>query len=137
MRVKSTDDDDGDIMDSSEALAKAEETTSTQPFLQEIEMAATKKVKSAPAKAEAKAAPAKKAKAAKKEKGVFGPRAVPEGHTGINALAEKLGIKPAVARRKLRGIEGINKPEGQHGWYWKDGSKELATVTKALTPAAE
>ena len=133
-----------DIMDASEVFAKADELDQST-FLLENHMAATKKTKSpaadkaAPA-GKAAAAPAKKTKAAKpadKEKGVFGPRAVPEGHTGINALAEKLGITPAIARRKLRGMEGMTKPEGQHGWSWKDGSKDLAAVTKALTPAAE
>jgi len=142
MRIKSTDDENTDIMDASEALDLANER-SPSTFLLENLMTATKKTKSTAAdKAGASAAPAKKTKAAakpaaKKEKGVFGPRAVPEGHTGINALAEKIGITPAVARRKLRGMENMSKPEGQHGWYWKDGSKDLAAVTKALTPAAE
>lgn len=77
---------------------------------------------------------AKKAKAADAPKGVFGPRATPEGHTGITALAEELGTTPAILRRRLRASE-IQKPEGQTGWYWKDGSRELANVKKALAKA--
>lgn len=137
MRVRSSEDEIEDIMDASEALDLANEKDPSSTFLLENLMAAAKKTKPAADKA----APVKKtktaAKPAAKEKGVFGPRAVPEGHTGINALAETLGITPAVARRKLRGMENMTKPEGQHGWYWKDGSKDLAAVTKALTPAAE
>jgi len=129
-----------DVLDNDDFLSSTE--------LLENDMTAVKKAtaadKAAP-KTKTKAvasAPAKKTKAAKpaaegKEKGVFGPRVVPEGHTGLNTLAEELGIKPAAARRKLRGIEGLTKPEGQHGWYWKDGSKDLASIRKALTPAAE
>lgn len=74
--------------------------------------------------------------AADKPKGVFGPRVVPEGFVGLEALATELGIKPAVIRRKLRTMEGVTKPEGQHGWYWKDGSRDLANIRKALTPKA-
>lgn len=146
MRLRSSDYEDDDIMALSDVLDNDDFLSSTE--LLENDMTAVKKAtaadKAAP-KTKTKAvasAPAKKTKAAKpaaegKEKGVFGPRVVPEGHTGLNTLAEELGIKPAAARRKLRGVEGLTKPEGQHGWYWKDGSKDLASIRKALTPAAE
>lgn len=146
MRLRSSDYEDDDIMALSDVLDNDDFLSSTE--LLENDMTAVKKAtaadKAAP-KTKTKAvaeAPAKKTKVSKpvaegKEKGVFGPRVVPEGFTGLNTLAEELGIKPAAARRKLRGIEGLTKPEGQHGWYWKDGSKDLAAIRKALTPAAE
>lgn len=62
----------------------------------------------------------------------FGPREIPEGHTGLAALAEAAGRTPAAARRILRANE-VAKPEGQHGWYWKDGSKDLKAIEKLLT----
>lgn len=145
MRVRSSDCEDDDIMTLSDVLDN-DDFLSTE--LLENDMTAVKKAtaadKAAP-KTKTKAvaaAPDKKTKVSKpvaegKEKGVFGPRVVPEGFTGLNTLAEELGIKPAAARRKLRGIEGLTKPDGQHGWYWKDGSKDLAAIRKALTPAAE
>lgn len=142
MRLRSSDYEDDDIMALSDVLDN-DDFLSTE--LLENDMTAVKKAtaadKAAP-KTKTKAvaaAPAKKTKAPAegKEKGVFGPRVVPEGYTGLNTLAEELGLKPAAARRKLRGIEGLTKPEGQHGWYWKDGSKDLASIRKALTPAAE
>lgn len=138
MRLRSSDYEDDDIMALSDVLDN-DDFLSTE--LLENDMTAVKKAtaadKAAPkTKTKAVAAdPAKKAKAEGKEKGVFGPRVVPEGYTGLNTLAEELGIKPAAARRKLRGVEGLTKPEGQHGWYWKDGSKDLASIRKALTPA--
>lgn len=60
------------------------------------------------------------------------PRAAAEGMVGINELAAELEITPAVLRRKLRGIEGLVKPEGQFGWSWKEGSKELTSLRKKL-----
>lgn len=139
MRVRTSEDGNDDIMDLSDALDLAEDTLN-QP---ENEMTATKKEpKAVPAKkAVAKKAAGAEAKASTKKaaaeasKGVFGPREVPEGHTGIAALATELDLTPAAIRRKLRGMEGVAKPEGQHGWYWKDGSKELNAIRKALTPA--
>lgn len=145
MRLRSSDYEDDGIMALSDVLDNDDFLSSTE--LLENDMTAVKKAtaadKAAPkTKTKAAAAPAKETKVSKpvaegKEKGVFGPRVVPEGFTGLNTLAEELGIKPAAARRKLRGIEGLTKPEGQHGWYWKDGSKDLAAIRKALTPAAE
>lgn len=143
MRVRSTDDESDDIMGMPDFL---DFDSTTETFL-ENDMTAVKKatpaktVKTkAPAEATTtvktkggKAAPA--AAPAEKAKGVFGPRVVPEGYIGLNALAEEAGIKPAAARRKLRGLEGMTKPEGQHGWYWKDGSKDLAKVRAALKQA--
>lgn len=135
MRVRSTEDENDDIMDASEALSMADDTEDSTYFL-ENDMAAVKKTpvaKSTPVKDQDVKAP-KAVKAAKDPavKGVFGPRAIPEGHVGIHALATELGISPSVARRNLRGMEGMTKPEGQHGWYWKDGSKELTALRKKL-----
>lgn len=80
--------------------------------------------------------PAPKAeKPAKKEASERHPRATPEGYVGLTELAAELDVKPAALRRKLRGLENIAKPEGQHGWYWKEGSKDLAAVRKALAKA--
>lgn len=108
---------------------------------------ATKKSAAAAAAAPAPAAPETKAKkktkaaapapAAEPEKKAGGPRAVPEGHVGLNELAAELGTTPAAMRRKLRGMEGFSKPEGQHGWHFKNGSKELAAVRKAFAPEPE
>lgn len=143
MRIRSSDYEDDDIMELSDVL---DNTDFLSTELLENDMAAVKKANSATKTTEPKtktkapaAAPTKKTKAPAegKEKGVFGPRVVPEGFTGLNTLAAELGLKPAAARRKLRGIEGLTKPEGQHGWYWKDGSKDLAAIRKALAPVAE
>lgn len=60
------------------------------------------------------------------------PRTAPEGFVGINELATELGISPAALRRKLRAVEGLVKPEGQFGWSWKEGSKELTSLRKKL-----
>lgn len=99
---------------------------------------ATKKNAAAPAP---ETKPTKKTKAAapapEKEKGTFGPRAVPEGHVGLAAVAEAAGMSPAAARRRLRASETSFKPEGQHGYYWKEGSKDLAAVKKYLAEAAK
>lgn len=131
MRVRSSDDENLDIMELSEAITLAEDDSYQLP---ENEMAATKKEPKTPAKPED--TPAKKTKAVKtsapEAKGTFGPREVPEGHTGIAILAEETGLTASVIRRKLRTMEGVSKPEGQHGWYWKNGSKELAAIRKAL-----
>lgn len=135
MRVRSSDEENEDIMDVSEALILAEDNS--EFLLLEDIMAAVKKVPSAGKEAVEKKAPAaKKVKVAEgeKAKGVFGPRVVPEGFVGLNTLATELGITPAVARRKLRGMEGMTKPAG-HGWCWKEGSKDLNAVRKALTPS--
>ena len=63
------------------------------------------------------------------------PRGTPEGHIGLKELAEETGLKPGALRRKLRSLENITKPEGQHGWVWKEGSRDLAAVRKALAKA--
>ncbi len=144
MRLKTSEDEFDDTMDPSEFFDNADSLTETS--LLENDMTAVKKTKDTTAKTPATekkvktVAPATKAAAPAtdaKAKGVFGPREVPEGFTGLNTVAEQVGITPAAARRKLRGQTEIVKPEGQHGWYWKDGSKELAKVTKLLTPTAE
>ena len=59
------------------------------------------------------------------------PRAAAEGFIGVNELAAELGTTSAVIRRKLRGVEGLVKPEG-HSWSWKEGSKELTALRKKL-----
>lgn len=142
MRVIFSDDENDDIIDSSTILNLDDDTSSTT-FL-ETEMVTKKTAPKATADTAAEAtavAKAPKAKAPKAEagatkaKGTFGPRATPEGYTGINELATELDISPTVARRKLRTAEGVTKPEGQHGWYWKTGSKDLAAVRKLLTKA--
>lgn len=140
MRIRSSDDDNDDIMGLSDLLDNTDFSTE---LLLENDMVAVKKPAAAAKTAVAPKTKATTVKAAKpaaaegKAKGVFGPRVVPEGYTGLNTLAEQAGITPAAARRKLRGMEGMTKPEGQHGWYWKDGSKDLEKVKKALAPAKE
>jgi len=119
---------DEDIMDLSEALSKAEDFSFHQP--EYIDMAATKKAPATPKAATPKAAKTPAVKKESASKGVFGPRAIPDGFVGLSALATEFNLSPAVARRKLRALGG--KPDGQHGWYWKEGSKELAAVRKAL-----
>lgn len=131
MRIHCTDDEQADIMDLSEALDLSAQHPDDEPNLNLENHMATKKSAPAAAPAPAAAAPAAETAAA-----TGGPRAIPEGHTGLNTLAEKFGTTPAAMRRKLRGMEGFSKPEGQHGWYWKDGSPELAAVTKAFTEPA-
>lgn len=134
MRIKTSDDENGDIMDSSrlEDLDLFNETTEYDMAL--FKKSVDKQPADKPAKAVlAKAPKAPKAPGAEKPKGKFGPRAVPEGFVGLDALATELGLKPAVVRRRLRTAEGITKPEGQHGWYWKEGSRDLASIRKALT----
>lgn len=134
MRVVSTDDENDDIMDSSEVLNNLTDDEDLTPATPgDSDMTATKKTKTSAAEAKA---PAKKAATKKALPEGFGPRAVPEGNTGLAALCEKLGLKPVVARRKLRSAE-IGKPEGQHGWYWKDGSKDLAKIEKVLSAKKE
>lgn len=127
MRVRSSDDDNGDIMNPSGLLDDPDFFND----LPEYDMALFKKsVDKTPVDK-----PVKVAKVANpdKPKGKFGPRVVPEGFIGLDALAVELGLKPAVARRKLRTAEGVTKPEGQHGWFWKEGSRELASIRKTLT----
>lgn len=92
---------------------------------QKAEAPAEKPAKAAKAEKPAKA-PAEKAAGAKR-----GPRTAPEGYVGIAQLAEELGIGASALRRKLRANESIAKGEG-FTWAWKDGSKELAAVKKAL-----
>lgn len=135
MRVRSSDDENGDIMELSDAIILADDDL-YQPL--ENEMAVTKKEAKTVKPATDAGTPAKKTKApvADGKKGVFGPREVPEGHVGIAILAEETGLTASVIRRKLRTMENVAKPEGQHGWYWKEGSKELNAIRKALAPAA-
>lgn len=106
------------------------------PATEEVKGGKSKKADKAAAKTDTKAA-AGKGEAKKKElpEG-FGPREVPEGHTGLAALAEAAGRTAASARRILRGSD-ITKPEGQHGWFWKDGSKELKKVEALLAVKEE
>ena len=59
-----------------------------------------------------------------------GPRAVPEGYVGLEALATEFDTTTVAIRRKLRNSE-IAKPEGS-GWVFKDNSKDLAAVRKLL-----
>lgn len=133
MRVRTWEDDDnnGYIMDPSGLLDDPDYSFNDLP---EYDMALVKKSteKQTPADKPAKVTKAPKV-AADKPKRVFGPRVVPEGFVGLAALAAEFDLKPAVIRRRLRTAEGLTKPEGQHGWYWKDGSKDLAAVRKALT----
>ena len=62
--------------------------------------------------------------------GPKGPRAVPDGFVGLEALATEFKTTTVAIRRKLRNSE-IAKPEGS-GWVFKDGSKDLAAVRKLL-----
>lgn len=112
------------MMDLSEALTRVR--YKSQFNFESDDMSDEKKVvKKTPAK---KSAPAKKAE-------TKSPRATPEGHIGLSELAAELDLKPAALRRRLRETESIAKPEGQHGWFWKEGSKDLAAVRKALAKA--
>lgn len=136
MRVRSTDDGNDDIMDVSEALDHLQDDDFIPLNQTEHDMTATKKTKPA-AKPAAEAKPAKKAAAKKTEgkKGTFGPRTLPEGYVGIDKLAKDSKLKPAVLRRKLRSLDGVEK--GDHGWAWKEGSKDYDKVLKAVTAKPE
>lgn len=131
MRIRSSDDENEDIMNPS-GLLDDPDFFNDSP---EYDMSLFKKsVDKATVDKPVKESKAKAPKAAvDKPKGQFGPRVVPDGFVGLEALAVELGIKPSVARRKLRTAEGVTKPEGQHGWYWKDGSRELTNIRKILT----
>lgn len=141
MRIHCTDDEEVPIMDIASALERAEqETDLSTTFTKEAPMA-TKKSAAAPTPEDK---PAKKTKQAaapapapEKEKGTFGPRAVPDGHVGLAAVAEELGMNPATARRRLRASETSFKNDGQHGYYWKEGSKDLAAVKKYLAESVK
>jgi len=145
MRVKCTDDESDDIMTVSEVIAIIADDDLLSTLEQENTMAA-KKTKAAAApeettkkskKTKAAAAPAEKGskKEATKEKGTFGPRTLPEGYVGVAKLAEDSKLAPAIVRRRLRGLEGVEKNE-EHGWAWKSGSKDYDKVLKALTAEA-
>lgn len=125
-------DGDEDKMDLSRALLRVQDELDQLHL--ENDMTAIKKraTKASEEKAQKKAAPK-----AQKETTERHPRATPEGFVSLTELAAEMGIKPAALRRKLRGMENIAKPEGQHGWYWKDGSRDLASVRKALVAKAE
>lgn len=125
MRVRTSEDGNGVIMNVSDALNMAEDFDSSTNLLGDFDMA-TKKTKTP----KADEAAAKDAKPKGKKAPPPNPRAVPEGHTGIADIAKELKLSPAVVRRKLRSSE-ITKPEA--GWHWKDGSKDLAAVKKVLT----
>lgn len=112
-------DDEGDIIDLSRAIQRAQDEID---FLnsKEDEMATkVKKTQDTTKKAETP------------EKKVPRARRVPEGYVGIKDLAKELNLSPTAIRRKLRTSE-VEKPEGQFGWFWKEGSKALASVKKAL-----
>lgn len=131
MRVRSSEDENADIMDPSGLFDDLDLFNETQ----EYDMALFKKSVKEPAE-KAPKVPKVKAETTEKPKGKFGPRVVPEGFVGLDALAVEFNLKPAVVRRKLRTAEGVTKPEGQHGWFWKDGSRELANIRKVLTAKA-
>jgi len=133
MRVRSSDDEVDDIMETSEIFDNPDIFND----LQEYDMALFKKADKPEAEKIAKPAVKTvkpKTEKSDKPKGTFGPRQVPEGFVGLDALAKEFDLKPSVVRRKLRTAEGVTKPEGQHGWYWKDGSRELASIRKVLAP---
>lgn len=119
-------DDEGDIIDLSRAIQRAQDEID---FLnsKEDEMATkVKKTQDTPKKVTKKTQ-----KAEAPEKKIARPRRVPEGYVGIKDLAKELNLSPIAIRRKLRTSE-VEKPEGQFGWFWKEGSKALASVKKAL-----
>jgi len=135
MRIRSSEDENDGIMTVSEVLEQLTEDSDPNLFTGESIMA-TKKTKAAAAPEETtktkKTKAAKpEAKATEKAKGTFGPRQLPDGYVGVAKLAEDSKLAPAIVRRKLRGLEGIEK--GEHGWAWKEGSKDYAKVLKALT----
>lgn len=125
-------DDDEDRMDLSRALLRVQDELDQLHL--ENDMTAIKKHAKASDETPKTQKAASKIKAEAPERH---PRATPEGSVGLTELAAEMGIKPAALRRKLRGLENIFKPEGQHGWYWKDGSRDLASVRKALAAKAE
>lgn len=57
-----------------------------------------------------------------------------EGIVTLDQLATELKMRPRDARRILRDA-GVEKPEGEFRYQWKEGSKDLANVTKVLTKA--
>lgn len=145
-------DEIGDRMDFKKALTRVNNEVDTLNFDMENNMSDTKpavkktvtKKEDAPAvkktvtKApEAKAEPTKKAEPAKKEAKATGPRglSIPEGFTGLDTIAKTVGSTPTVLRRKLRGLEGVEKP-ASGVWAWKNESKELARIVKLLSPKA-
>lgn len=58
---------------------------------------------------------------------VGGP--IPDGHVGIEQIAEEFGLTPRAVRNKLRSSD-VPKPDGFR-YAWKEGSKELKAA-KAL-----
>ena len=130
-------DDDGDRMDLSRALSKVRDEIDNLYHL-ENDMTAVKKPTAVEKPATKAADETVKKPATKKEPAaekVSRPRGTPEGHISLKELAEETGLKPGALRRKLRSLENITKPEGQHGWVWKEGSRDLAAVRKALAKA--
>lgn len=126
-------DDDGDRMDLSGALLKVQDELNQ--FDMENEMAIKKPAKKADAeetKVKKKTAETNKKDTAKTTTKAKGTRATPEGYVGLTELAKEMNMDPAAIRRKLRSL-GTAKPEGQHGWFWKDGSKDLSAIKKALS----
>lgn len=123
-------DNDEDKMDLSRALLRVQDELDQLHL--ENDMTAIKKRATKAPKAQKEAAPKAQKEAAERH-----PRATPEGFVGLTELAAEMGIKPAALRRKLRGLENIVKPEGQHGWYWKNDSRDLASVRRALAAKAE
>jgi len=119
-----TNDDDELNMTLSKALQQAEDkSTYLENEMPDIENT-EKKVAKKKVKTEVK--PAAKAK-----KSNLPVREIPEGYIGLTSLAIELGMQPATLRRRLRTLE-VTKPEGQHGWMWKENSKELKDLRKSL-----
>lgn len=127
MRDPFTNDDDELNMTLSKALEQADNP------LNDLENDMTEEVKKVTKKAKAPA----EAKTVKSKKAVkeapASTREIPEGFIGLAGLAEELGMQPATLRRRLRTMEGVTKPEGSFGWMWKENSKDLKDLKKALS----
>lgn len=127
-----TNDDDELNMTLSKALDQID-TPLTDPendMTEEIKEAkkVTKKAKAPAAEPKTKAP---KAKAAKEAPATT--REIPDGYIGLAGLAAELDMQPATLRRRLRTMEGVTKPEGSFGWMWKENSRELKDLRKALS----
>lgn len=130
MRDPFTNDDDELNMTLSKALNQIDDP------LNDLENEMTEEIKEVKKVTKKTKAPVEtKAKASKKaaKEAPATTREIPDGYIGLAGLAEELGMQPATLRRRLRTMEGVTKPEGSFGWMWKENSKDLKDLRKALS----